>query len=158
MVQASPDTPDRRAARLEATMAVWDPFQVLWLPHDTTLSSWQVLRAYLRRMDIMYRTVPDRDSWPGEAERIRRAAWALRTPAQRRQVLGDLAAQPSLLAGLGFDPGRAALAGALLTPLSGEAGLDEACDRRALEREAARMRLECRAAGQRPWPPAVNRG
>jgi hypothetical protein len=76
------------------------------LPHDTILSRWQVLRAYLRRIDIMYRTVPDRDSWPGEAERIGRAAWALRTPAQRRQVLGDLAAQPRLLTGLGFDPGR----------------------------------------------------
>jgi hypothetical protein len=35
--------------------------------------------------------------------------------------------------------------------------LDEACDRRLLEREAALMRLECRAAGRRPWPPPPGR-
>lgn len=137
-----------------AAVTTWDPFQTLWLPHDATLPGRQVLRAYLRRMDIMYRTVRDPEQWPREAERLWRAAWALRTRKQRRQVLADLAVQPGLLAGLGFDPQRAALAGELLTPLFNEAGLDETCDRRALEREAALMRLECRAAGRRPWPPA----
>ncbi len=98
-------------------MAAWDPFAVLWLPHDASLSSGQVLRAYLRRMNIMYRTVQDPQRWPAEADRIRRCAWALRTRCQRRQVLADLAVQRGQLAGLGYDPERAALAGALLTAL-----------------------------------------
>ena len=63
------------------------------------------------------------------------------------------AVQPGLLSGLGFDPGWAELADGLLTPLTGVTGLQQACDRRALEREAARMRRECPAAGNRLWPP-----
>ena len=55
---------------------------------------------------------------------------------RRRQVLAGLMLQRSL-AGLGFDPRWAALADALLTPLTGACDLEQALDRRALEREAA---------------------
>jgi hypothetical protein len=121
-------------------MTVWDPFDILWLPHDPELTGWRVLRAYVRRMNHMYAVVTDPARWPTEAERLRRAARALRTPARRRQVLADLVLQRSL-AGLGFDPRRAALADALLTPFTGACDHEEALDRRALEREAATAAL-----------------
>jgi hypothetical protein len=92
-------------------MRSWDPFEVLWLPHDPDLSGWQVVQAYVRRMNQMYAVVADPARWPAEAVRLRRAAWALRTPGRRRQVLADLMLQRSL-PGLGFDPRR----GALLRP------------------------------------------
>ena len=132
-------------------MAVWDPFAVLWLPHDAQLSGWDVVRGYERRMKIMRLTIEDRERWPGEVARFRRAVWALRTRRQRRQVLGDLLVQPDMPRWLREDPERKALVDALLSPLTGD--LDDAYDRRALECEAALMRLECRAAGRRPWPP-----
>jgi hypothetical protein len=135
-------------------MMAWDPFDALWLPHDPHLTGWRVLRAYVRRMNQMYRVVTDPARWQAEAVRLRRAAWTLRTPGRRRQVLGDLILQRSV-AGLGFDPRRAALAEALLTPLTGVTDFEQALDRRALEREAAAMRLERLAAGERPWPPAT---
>lgn len=75
--------------------------------------------------------------------------------AGRRQVLANLMLQRSL-AGLGFDPGRTALAEALLTPFLGS-GLAETLDRRAMERDAAARRLERRAAGLDPWPPPIRR-
>lgn len=137
-------------------VTVWDPFETLWLPHDARISGWVVLVAYIRRMEHMYRVTADPQRWPAEAEKISRAAWALRTGLRRRQILADLAVQPGLLSGLGFDRGRAELADGLLTPLAGAADLEKACDRRALEREAARMRLECLVAGKRPWPPAAH--
>jgi hypothetical protein len=112
------------------------------------------LQAYVRRMNQMYRVMTDPARWPAEAERLRRSAWALRTPGRRRQVLGDLMLQRALGL-LGSDPCLAALAEALLTPLTGATDMDEALDRRALEREAAAMRLELLAAGLRPWPPAM---
>ena len=134
-------------------MMVWDPFDVLWLPHDPHLTGWRVLQAYVRRMNQMYGTVTDRPRWPAEVVGLRRAAWALRTAGRRRQVLGDLMLQRSLT-GLGFDPCRAGLAEALLSSLTGVSDFEEALDRRALEREAAAVRLERLAGGLRPWPPA----
>ncbi len=130
----------------------WDPFAVLWLPHEPVLPQWRLLRAYVRRMNIMYLTVPDPESWPGEADRISYAARALRTQRRRREILADLAAQRGLLDFLLEPEVRAALADAVLTPLRGQVGLEEACDRRALEL----MWLERRAAGRRPWPPPID--
>jgi len=75
----------------------WDPFAVLWLPHEPVLPPWRLLRAYVRRMNIMHLTVPDPELWPGEADRISHAAWALRTQRRRREILADLAAQRGLL-------------------------------------------------------------
>jgi hypothetical protein len=134
----------------------WDPFEVVWLPHDARLSGWEVLCGYARRMRVMYLTVHDHSRWPVEAAQFRRAAWALCTPRRRRQAIADLLVQPGMPRWLQLDPERAALHDALLSPLAG--GLDEALDRRALEREAALMRLECRAAGRRPWPPSRLQG
>jgi hypothetical protein len=141
--------------REEAVMP-WDPFAVLWLPHEPVLQPWRLLRAYVRRMNIMHLTVPDPELWPGEADRISHAAWALRTQRRRREILADLEAQRGLLDFLLEPEVRAALADTVLTPLRGQGGLEEACDRRALEREAALMRLERRAAGRRPWPPPID--
>jgi hypothetical protein len=75
---------------MERAMAVWDPFAVLWLPHDVRLSGWEVVRGYGRRVKMMRLTNVDRERWPGEVARFRRAAWARRQRRQRRQVLGDL--------------------------------------------------------------------
>ena len=138
-------------------MTIWDPYLILWLPHDADLKGRQVLAAYSRRLNFMYRVVDDPRTWPADAEKIGRAAWALRTRRRRRQVLADLVVQPGLLSGLGYDPARSVLADALLTPLASEIGLDQACDRRALERQAAQMRLESRADGRKPWPPSTGR-
>ncbi len=124
-------------------MAVWDPFAALWLPHDARLSGWDVVRGYGRRVKMMRLANLDRERWPDEVARFRRAAWALRTRRQRRQVLGDLLVQPHMPRWLRLDPERKALVDALLSPPAGD--LDHACDRRALEREAALMRLECKA-------------
>jgi hypothetical protein len=71
-------------------------------------------------------------------------------------MLADLAAQRGLLDFLLEPDVCAALADTVLTPLRGPVGLDEACDRRALEREAALMRLERRTAGRRPWSPPID--
>ena len=153
-MKASPTPRHRELPGQPVVMMVWDPFDVLWLPHDPHLTGWRVLQAYVRRMNQMYGVVSDPERWPAEVVRLRRAAWALRTPGRRRQVLGDLMLQRSV-AGLDFDPRRAALAEALLTPLTGVSDFEQALDRRALEREAAAMRLELLAAGLRPWPPAT---
>src|SRR5215510_12787370 len=103
--------------------AVWDPFAVLWLPHDARLPDREVLRAYERRIGIMRLTVHDHKRWPEEVTRLTRAAWALRTPPQRREVLADLLVQPGMPRWLRSDPERAALHDALLSPLTGD--LDE---------------------------------
>jgi hypothetical protein len=135
----------------------YDPFKVLWLPHDPELNGWQLLRGYLHRRRVVSRWIRDRSWWPGEARAVRRAVLALATRARRRAVLADLAVQHGLLGGLGYHPGRQALADALLTPLiNDECSFDEALDRRALERQAAVVRLERRAQGKKPWP-AVQR-
>jgi hypothetical protein len=136
-------------------VTVWDPFLVLWLPHDARLSDWDVLQGYERKIEIIRLTEHDRKRWAENAVSLGRAAWALRTLSQRRQVLADLLVQPGMPRWLRLDPERAALHDALLSPLTGD--LDEALDRRALEREAALIRLECRAAGRRPWPPPPTR-
>jgi hypothetical protein len=133
-------------------VTAWDPFEVLWLPHEARVPEGDVLRGYARRMRVMYLTVHDHSRWPAEAARFRRALWALCTPRRRRQVIADLLVQPGMPPWLKLDPEPAALHDALLSPLTG--GLDDALDRRALEREAALMRLECRAAGRQPWPPS----
>jgi hypothetical protein len=70
----------------EAAVTPWDPFAVLWLPHEPVLPPWRWLPAYVPRMNIMYLTVPDPELWPGEADRISRAAWALRTQRRRREI------------------------------------------------------------------------
>ncbi len=102
----------------------------------------------------MYRTTPDREQWPSEAARIGTACWALRTRARRRAILADLAVQPGPLRSYAH-PNVAAMADRLLTPLLGsDYTLEEACDLRALEREAAALRLERAQAGQpRRRPP-----
>ena len=129
-------------------MTCWDPYQILWLPHDPHLTGWQVLRAYIRRMNSMYRTTQGREQWPGQAARIGAACWAMRTRARRREILADLAVQPGWL-GTYAHPDVTAMADRLLTPLlGGHYTLEEACDLRALEREAAALRLERAEAGQ----------
>jgi hypothetical protein len=72
-----------------------------------------------------------------EAARIGAACRALRTRGQRHRILADLAVQPGCWWAIDH-PDVRAMAGALLTPLiGGGLSLEEACDRRALEREAA---------------------
>ena len=68
----------------------WDPFEMLWLPHDARLSDWDVLQGDERQIRVMRQTEHDHNRWPEEAVRFGRAAWALRPLRQRRQVLGDL--------------------------------------------------------------------
>lgn len=63
---------------------------MLWLPHDGRLSDWDVLQGYERQIRFMRQKEHDHKRWPEEAVRFGRAAWALRTLRQRRQVLGDL--------------------------------------------------------------------
>jgi hypothetical protein len=122
-------------------VAGWDPYLILWLPHDPRVTTWQVVRAYARRMNSMYATT-SHEQWPGEAARIGAACRVLCTRSRRRQMLADLAVQPGCQ--WAFDhPGVRVMAEALLTPLiGGGLSLEEACDRRALEREAAALRLE----------------
>jgi hypothetical protein len=129
-------------------MTSWDPYQVLWLPHDPDLTGWQVLRGYVRRMNWMYRTTPDRERWSRQASRIGRACWVLRTRACRRGILADLAVQPGWLRSYAH-PDVTVMADAQLTPVRGGHTLEEACDMRALEREAAALRLERAATRQR---------
>ena len=129
-MKASPAPRQRKVPAEPVVMMAWDPFDALWLPHDPDLTGWRVLRAYVRRMNQMYGVVTDPARWPAEAARLRRAAWTLRTPGRRRQVLGDLTLRGSV-AGLGFDPRRAALAEALLTPMTGATDFEQALDRRA---------------------------
>jgi hypothetical protein len=69
---------------------------------------------------------------------------------------GDLAVQPDWLR-IHAHPDITALADALLTPLlGGDHTLEEACDLRALEREAAALRLEREQAGQPRRRPSRN--
>jgi hypothetical protein len=129
-------------------MTGWDPYQILWLPHEPDLTGWQVLRGYIRRMNWMYRTTPDREQWHAQAARIGAACWTLRTRARRRQLLADLAIRSNELRTYAH-PEINAMADELLTPLLGtDLTLGEACDLRALEREEAALRLERTQAGQ----------
>lgn len=134
-------------------MTDWDPYTILWLPHDPHLTGPQVLHGYLRRMNWMYRTTPDQERWPVQAARIGAACWALRTRARRRQILADLAIRSNKLRAYGH-PDLSAVADESLTPLLGtNLTLEEACDRRALEREAAALRLErAQLRRNRPGP------
>jgi len=139
-------------------MTGWDPYQILWLEHDPHLTGWQVLHAYVRRMNWMYRSTRDQEQWPSQASQIRHAAWVLRTRAHRHRILADLAIQsgwPRTYA----HPDVAVMANSLLTPLLGaDLTLEEACDLRALEREAAALRLERAQAGRwRHGPPRSHR-
>jgi hypothetical protein len=118
-----------------------------------------VLAAWV--LNVMYRTTPDHEQWPGQASRIGRACSVLRTGARRRQILADLAVQPGWLRSYAH-PDVTAMADALLTPLlSSDHTLEEACDLRALEREAAALRLERaqagRPRGRRPGNPISRR-
>jgi hypothetical protein len=91
----------------------------------------------------------NRDERVALRRRVRVAWLAVRTVEQRRRVLADLAVQPGWLWHAVAHPGVVALAAARLPPLesSGEGGLTGACDRRALAREAAALRLERAEAG-----------
>jgi len=72
-------------------MTGWDPYQILWQGHDPHLTGWQVLRANLRLMNWMYRMTRDRSI--GQASRIGRACWVLRTRARRHRILANLTIQ-----------------------------------------------------------------
>ena len=54
-------------------MTGWDPYQILWLYHDPHLTGWDVLRAYHRRMNWMYRTTQDQEQWPSQVSQVRHA-------------------------------------------------------------------------------------
>jgi hypothetical protein len=92
---------------------------MIWL---TAVSGWDVLRGYKRRVKIMRLTVHDHDRRSVEAARFRRAAWALRTRGQRRQVLPDLLVQPDMPCWLRSDAERKALVDALLSPVLRQPG------------------------------------
>lgn len=137
-------------------MARWDPFLILCLDHDPGRGWWQVWRAYRIRL-LQTRLILGEHERAVQAQRVRTAYQALRARAQRRQILADLVVQPGWLWRPVAHPDVAALAEAALPPLdpSGEGGLVGACDRRALAREAAALRLERTVAaierGPRAW-------
>jgi hypothetical protein len=134
-------------------VARWDPFNVLCLPHDPAVGWLRVWRAYRVRLRRVWR-VRGGDERAVQAHRVRVAYQAVRTRERRCQVLADLAVQPGWWRTF-TDPDVIALAEAALPPLlpaPGVVGLVEACDRRALAREAAALRLERAAAGVWPWP------
>jgi hypothetical protein len=122
----------------------------------TRVSAMAVWRAYRVRLKRT-RLVQDKYTQAMEAQRVRAAYRALRTRAQRQQILTDLAVQPGWLWRTVAHLDVAVLADAALPPLDPSApagGLIEACDRRALAREAAALRLErteARWAGSRTW-------
>jgi hypothetical protein len=133
-------------------VARWDPFLILCVDHDPGLGRWRVWRAYRARLRRT-RLVLDEHRRAIEVQRVRAAYRALRTRARRRQILSDLVVQPGWLWRTVAHPDVAPLADAALPPLelSGEGGLIGACDRRALAREAAALRLERAEMGMEPW-------
>jgi hypothetical protein len=83
-----------------------------------------------------------REQWSAEAARISAAYRVLRTRVRRRLVLTDLAIRSNWLRTCAH-PDVRAMADAQITSLVGtDLTLEEACDRRALEYEAAALRLE----------------
>ena len=79
----------------------------------------------------------------------------MRTRARRRRILADLAMQSGWPRAYAH-PDVAALVEMMLTPLLGEDHtLEEACDLRALEREAAALRLERVQSRQRRGRPLM---
>jgi hypothetical protein len=134
-------------------VARWDPFLILCVDHDPGLGWWRVWRAYRIRLRRT-RLVVDERKRARDAHRVRGAYRALRTRARRRQILADLVVQPGWLWRAVAHPDVAALADVALLPLdiSGEGGLIGACDRRALAREAAALRLERAGAAATQGP------
>lgn len=130
---------------------MWDPFVVLWLPHDPSLGWWAVRRAYWRRLSLAAR-IGDDERRAVEGHRVKVAFRVLRVRERREQVLVDLAVQPGWWQSL-THVDVAAKAEAMLPPLwDSEAGVELALDRRALERDRAALRLERAEAGIIPWP------
>jgi hypothetical protein len=97
-------------------VARWDPFLILCVDHDPDLGWWRVWRAYRVRLRRT-RLVLDEYQRALEAQRVWAAYRALRTRAQRRQILADLVVQPGWLWRAVAHPDVAALADAALPPL-----------------------------------------
>jgi hypothetical protein len=129
-------------------VARWDPFLILCVDHDPGLGWWRVWRAYRVRLRRT-RLILDERKRAMEERRVRTAYQVLRTRARRQQILADLAVQSGWLWRTVAHPDIATLADAALPPLepSDESGLIESCDRRALAREAAALRLERAESG-----------
>ena len=130
------------------------------MDHDPGVRWLRVWRAYRVVMRRVYRMRREDYARAVEARRVQVAYRALRTRAQRREILTDLAVQPGWLWRTVAHPELVALADAALPPLPPYGPFDdgpaldlmEACDRRALVREAAALRLERAEAGVLPWP------
>jgi hypothetical protein len=136
-------------------VARWDSFNILCIDHDPQLRSWRVWRAYRVRLRRVW-GIRDDYRRAVEARRVKTAYRAVRTRALRRRMLADLAVQPGWLWRAFTHPQVVAMADAALPPLpphDKDLGLIEVCDRRALIRDAAALRLERAQSGVPPWPP-----